>query len=93
MASAASVEHTARDFHAIAATSAAVLSEAVCAINALSLHLHGALGPGFDRENVCDFAGVEDLLSAAMKRPVALRRSLPPRTLRFCALHFTMVLQ
>ena len=74
MASAVSIEHTARDFHAISATSAAVLSEAVCAINALSLHLHGALGPGFDRESVCDFAGVEDLLSAPMKRCLSCRR-------------------
>jgi hypothetical protein len=76
MASAASEQHAARDFHAICSTSATILTEAICAINALSLHLHGALGPGFDPEQVLDCAGVEDILTAPMKRRLILRRSL-----------------
>jgi hypothetical protein len=76
MASAAGEQHAARDFHAICSTSATILTEAICAINALSLHLHGALGPGFDPEQVLDCAGVEDILTAPMKRRLILRRSL-----------------
>ncbi len=74
MASAAYVQHTARDFHAISSNSVTILTEAICAINALSLHLHGALGPGFDPEQVVDCAGVEDILTAPMKRCLTLRR-------------------
>lgn len=76
---AACEQHTqdaARDFHAICSTSATILTEAICATNALSLHLHGALGPGFDPEQVLDCAGVEDILTAPMKRRLTLRRSL-----------------
>jgi hypothetical protein len=75
------IQSTALDFHAIAATSVTILTEAICATNALSLHLHGALGPGFDYEKVCDSAGVEDLLTAPMKRSLSLRRSFS-----FCAI-------
>jgi hypothetical protein len=68
------VELAARDFHAISSTFVTILIDAVRAINALSLHLHGALGPGFDPEKVCDSNCVEDLLSAPMKRCLSCRR-------------------
>jgi hypothetical protein len=71
----ATIQYAARDFHAISSSSVTILTEAVCATNALSLHLHGALGPGFDPEKACDSAGVEDLLSAPMKRCLSCRRS------------------
>ena len=70
----ASIQHTARDFQAISATSATILADASFSINALSLHLHGALGPGFDHEKVRECAGVEDLLLAPMKRALTFRR-------------------
>jgi hypothetical protein len=76
-----SIQHAARDFHAISSTIVSILTEAICATNALSLHLHGALGPGFDYEKVCDSACVEDLLSAPMKRCLSCRRSFIMRAL------------
>jgi hypothetical protein len=66
-----------RDFLVAASTAAPTLSEAVCAANALSLHLHGALGPGFDHEKLLDHVVVEDLLSAPMKRCAVFRKCLP----------------
>ena len=88
MASAASIEHAARDFQAISSVSVAVLADATFAINALSLHLHGALGPGFDREKVRECAGVEDLLQAPMRRSLALRRCCSPL---FSILRFLLI--
>jgi hypothetical protein len=85
MTHAASIETTARDFHAVSITSATILSDAICAVNALSLHLHGALGPGFDRDNVCECVGVEDVLSQPMKRSLTFRRLISPFLFLFLA--------